>query len=196
MKKIVLLLPTMILLVVTSFTVSAAQIDGNSFDIPADYTDGTVSIVGPDGSAATATVYSVMLEWTEIDGVAYAGAQTVYYWDAEALTYVRHDSSTNAGWTDDDDSVTITVTNRSNSAVVATASFNAAENIGATVSCQFDGNGAEIASAAPTQAELEAGTLAGSVKTGTITGDITASGTLNSGVTSVGTITITIEPNS
>ena len=195
MKRIALLSLAIILVSVMSFTVSAEQIGEDSFDIPADYTDGTVSIVGPDGSAATATVYSVKLEWTEINGVAYADAQSVYYWDADALTYVKHDSSMDAGWTDANDSVIITVTNRSNSAVVATASFNAAENIGASVSCQFNGNGAVIASAAPTQAELEAGTLAGSAKTGSITGDITASGTLNSGVTSVGTITITIEPN-
>ena len=195
MKKAGFILMAMVLLLSMSIIASADEIDGGTIDIPASYTDGSVTIVGPDGSATTATVYSVTLTWTEIDGVAYAGAQTVYYWDAEALTYVKHTSSTEEGWTDSNDSVTITVTNKSNSGVVATASFNAATNIGATVACEFNGNSAAIASAAPTQAELEAGTLAGSAKTGTITGDITASGTLNSGITSVGTITITIEPN-
>ena len=196
MKKAGFILMAMVLLFSMSIIASADEINGGSIDIPASYTDGSVTIVGPDGSTTTATVYSVTLTWTEIDGVAYAGAQTVYYWDAEALTYVKHENSTNAGWTDNNDSVTITVTNKSNSGVVATATFNAASDIGASVECEFAGNSAAIASAAPTQEELEAGTLAGSAKTGTITGDITASGTLNSGITSVGTITITIAPNS
>lgn len=195
MKKIFLILLATAMLLVMTVVVSAEQIDSESIDIPANYTDGSVTIVGPDGSTMTATVYSVTLAWTEIDGVAYADAQSVYYWDAEALTYVKHENSAEAGWTDDNDSVTITVTNKSNSGVVATAEFNAAMDIGASIECTFSGNGAAIASAAPTQAELEAGTLAGSAKTGNITGDITASGTLKSGVTSVGTITITIEPN-
>lgn len=194
MKKIFLLALVIVLAVMTSLTVSAEKIDEDSFDIPAEYSEGGIVIVGPDGSTTTATVYSVTLEWTEIDGVSYSGADTVYYWDADALTYVKHNSSTTAGWTDDSDSVAITITNRSNSAVVATANFNEAENIGANITCQFGGNGITIASAAPTQEELAAGTLVGSAKTGTITGNITASGTLNSGVTSVGTITITIEP--
>ena len=195
MKKIVFILLAAVVICTMTVIASADQIDSESIDIPANYTDGSVTIVGPDGSTTTATVYSVTLEWTGIDGVAYAGAQTVYYWDAAALTYVQHTNSTQEGWTDANDSFTVTVTNRSNSGVVATAAFNAAENIGASVECEFEGNGATIASAAPTQAELKAGTLAGSAKTGSITGDLTATGTLDSDVTSVGTITITIEPN-
>lgn len=194
MKKLVSLLLAIVMVMCMSVTAFAAEIKtgDNTIDIPASYTGSSITIVGPDGSATTATVYSVKLEWTGINGVAYKGAQTAYYWDEATLTYKQHDNSTTAGWTDDSDSCTITVTNKSNAAIKATAEFKAAENIGATVTCAFGNNGCTIASAAPTKAQLEAGTVNGSAKTGQITADISASGTLNSGVTSVGTITITI----
>lgn len=192
MKKIVSLLLAVVMVMCMSVTAFAAEIDSDTIDIPASYTGSSITIVGPDGSATTATVYSVKLEWTGINGVAYKGAQTAYYWDEASLTYKQHDNSTTAGWTDDSDSCTITVTNKSNAAIKATAEFKAAENIGATVTCAFGNNGCTIASAAPTEAELKAGTVQGAAKIGQITADISASGTLNSGVTSVGTITITI----
>lgn len=192
MKKAISILLALAMILSMSITVFANEIDSETINVPASFTAGTVEIVGPDGTTTTATVYSVKLTWTAITGVSYEAANTYYYWDSENLTYVKHDSSTDAGWSDASDSFTINITNQSNDAITADAAFVKADGIGATVNCTFENNDCTIASAAPTQAEVEAGKLAGAAKSDTITADITASGTLNSGVTSVGTITITI----
>ena len=195
MKKVISLLLALVMVMGLSVGAMAEEIqtDNNTMDVGATYVPGTVQIVGPDGTVQNATVYSVELDWTAIGNVKYDGGTAAYYWDAEALQYKTHSgASESAGWTTDEVSCTITVTNNSNSSVTATAEFAAKENIGATVSCTFTNNGVEIASAAPTQAELAAGTTQGSAKSDTITATVTANGALNSGVTSVGTITITI----
>lgn len=195
MKKLISLALALTLALCMSVTAFATIDAGdNDIDVPATYNPGTVSIVGPDGTAATANVYSVKLEWTAIANLVYDGGNEAYYWDATAMEYKKHETaSQKADWDNNQASCTITITNSSNAAIQATAAFAAAEDIGATVNCTFANNGCTVASAAPTQAQLEAGTVAGSAKTGTITASITASGALKSGVTTVGTITITIE---
>ena len=192
MKKAISILLALALVLSMGIQAFASEIDSETINVPASYTAGTVEIVGPDGTTTTATVYSVKLTWSAITGVSYEAANTYYYWDSENLTYVKHDSSTDAGWADAEDSFTISITNKSNDVIKANAEFVEEEDIGATIACQFENNGCTIASAAPSQAELESGKLAGSAKSDTITADITASGTLTSGTTSVGTITITI----
>ena len=188
MKKAISL--TLALALAMTMTAFAADInvDNNTIDVGASYTGGGVSVSG--------TVYSVKLTWTAIENISYDAGTTAYKWDAAQLKYVEDDTkSVDAGWNKGETSCTITVTNSSNAAVTATAAFSAKENIGATVSCEFTNNGVEVASAAPTEAQLAAGTTAGSVKTAQIGANISANGALNSGVTSVGTITITISGN-
>lgn len=188
MKKALSL--TLALALAMTMTAFAADINvgNNTMDVGASYTGGGVSVSG--------TVYSVNLTWTDIDSISYDAGTTAYKWDANALEYVVDDEHTvDAGWSKDDTSCTITVTNSSNAAVTATASFAPKANIGATVTCEFTNNGVEVASAAPTEAQLANGTTAGSVKTAQITATVTANGALNSGVTSVGTITVTLSGN-
>lgn len=193
MKKAISLFLALVLVLSMSVTALAVEVDNSSQDVGATYVPGTVQIVGPDGQTTTATVYSVNLTWTSIANVSYDGGKDAYYWDASALEYKKHTTASEAaGWTADETSCTITITNSSNAAVTATAAFTPAAEIGATASCSFTNNGCVVASAAPTQAQLEAGTTAGSAKTGTITANVSVSGDLKSGVTSVGTISITI----
>lgn len=187
MKKALSLILALAMVMSLGISAMAEEINAgeNEIDVGASYTGGGVSITG--------TVYSVKLSWTAIENISYNAGTVAYKWDATKLEYVEDtNNSVSAGWNKDTTSCTITVTNSSNAAVTATAAFTQKENIGATVNCTFTNNGAEIASAAPTQAELANGTTEGSAKTGTITANVTASGELNSGVTSVGTITITI----
>lgn len=194
MKKVISLLLVVVLAFSLSVTALAVDVDNNSQTVGATYVPGTVQIVGADGTVSTATVYSVNLTWTAIANVSYDGGKDAYYWDASALEYKKHDTASEAAdWTKDETSCTITVTNSSNAAVTATAAFTPAADIGATATCTFTNNGCTVASAAPTQAQLEAGTTAGSIQTNTITANVAVSGTLKSGVNSVGTISITID---
>ena len=198
MKKyisVLLAVVVLLALAVPAFASSIPTTGDTSVDVPATYTAGTVQIVGPDGNVSTATVYSVNVSWTGIEAIRYSGETKAYYWDAASHSYkISTGASEAAGWTKDSTSCTITITNHSNAEIRPVAEFTAASDIGATVTCTFTGSGEKIASAAPSLEQLKEGVVSGSAQVGTITAAISASGALNSGVTSVGSISITINP--
>ena len=124
----------------------------------------------------SATVYNVDIAWTDMS-FTYTGAGEGT-WDPETHQYT---GGSEAAWTASDDS--ITVTNHSNTAVTATASYVADSGYGSTT-MTFGNNGATVATAVDTTVDqapsaiitvTPGGTLAESAnggKIGTITVEI------------------------
>ena len=168
MKKIlaVVLALTMIVgMSIPAFAADITKLDGTQdFDVKAKYTFNN----------NTAPVYGVNVSWTAISFEYVVGQGA---WNPEKLDY---DANASAAWKATEATTTITVENRSNATIVATAEFEPAIT-GATADVD------------------DAITLVSAVgctdtgKTGTI--DVTvdvSEAVLAQGETSVGTITVTI----
>ena len=170
MKKITTLLAAAALTCAMGTTAFAADQDGvRTGDYPADVT-GTYQ-AGSSG----AVVYSVDIAWTNMN-FTYTGAGEA--WDPETHQY---SGSSEGAWTASNDS--ITVTNHSNAAVKATASYKAETGYDSTT-MTFGNNEATVATAV--------GTEVASAPSATIT--VTPGGTLAESANGgkIGTITVSI----
>ena len=168
MKKLVSMLVAAALVCTMSTTAFAADQDGvgtGSYyaDVKGTYRSGAV-------------VYSVDIAWTDMS-FTYTGAGGGT-WDPETHQY---SGSSEGAWTASNDS--ITVTNHSNAAVKATASYQAEPGYESTT-MTFGNNGATVATAV--------GTEVASAPSATIT--VTPGGTLAESANGgkIGTITVSI----
>ena len=168
MKKITTLLAAAALTCAMGTTAFAADQDGVS---TGDY---TADVKGT--YQAGAVVYSVDIAWTDMS-FTYTGAGEGT-WDPETHQY---SGSSEGAWTASNDS--ITVTNHSNAAVKATASYQAETGYESTT-MTFGNNGATVATAV--------GTEVASAPSATIT--VTPGGTLAESANGgkIGTITVSI----
>lgn len=171
MKKLVSMLAVAALTCTMGTTAFAADQDGvNTGNYNADV-KGTYQ-AGDSG----AVVYSVDIAWTDMS-FTYTGAGEGT-WNPETHQY---SGSSEGAWTASDDS--ITVTNHSNAAVKATASYQAETGYESTI-MTFGNNGATVATAV--------GTEVASAPSATIT--VTPGGTLADTADGgkIGTITVSI----
>ena len=169
MKKLVSILAVAALTCAMGTTAFAADQDGvNTGSYSADV-KGTYQAGG-------AVVYSVDIAWTDMS-FTYTGAGEGT-WDPETHQY---SGSSEGAWTASDDS--ITVTNHSNAAVKATASYQAETGYESTT-MTFGNNEATVATAV--------GTEVASAPSATIT--VTPGGTLAESANGgkIGTITVSI----
>ena len=171
MKKITTLLAAAALTCAMGTTAFAADKDGVS---TGDYTADVNGTYQAGGSGAV--VYSVDIAWTNMN-FTYTGAGEGT-WDPETHQY---SGSSEGAWTASDDS--ITVTNHSNTAVKATAKFEADSGYESTT-MTFGNNEATVATAV--------GTEVASAPSATIT--VTPGGTLAESADGgkIGTITVSI----
>lgn len=171
MKKMISLLAAAALTCTMGTTAFAADQDGvNTGSYSADV-KGTYQTGGSDA------VYSVDIAWTDMSFI-YTGAGEGT-WDPETHQY---SGSSEGAWTASNDS--ITVTNHSNAAVKATASYQAETGYESTTMTFGENNGNTIATAV--------GTQVGEAPSATIT--VTPGGTLAESADGgkIGTITVSI----
>ena len=171
MKKMISLLAAAALTCTMGTTAFAADQDGvNTGSYSADV-KGTYQAGGSDA------VYSVDIAWTDMSFI-YTGAGEGT-WDPETHQY---SGSSEGAWTASNDS--ITVTNHSNAAVKATASYQAETGYESTTMTFGENNGNTIATAV--------GTQVGEAPSATIT--VTPGGTLAESADGgkIGTITVSI----
>ena len=171
MKKITTLLAAAALTCTMGTTAFAADQDGvNTGSYSAD-------VKGTYQAGSSGAVYSVDIAWTDMS-FTYTGAGEGT-WDPETHQYSG--GSSEGAWTASNDS--ITVTNHSNAAVKATASYQAETGYESTT-MTFGNNGATVATAV--------GTEVASAPSATIT--VTPGGTLAESANGgkIGTITVSI----
>lgn len=172
MKKITSLLAAAAMVGTMGTTAFAADQDGVGTGSYAADVHGTYKAGG-----SGAVVYSVDIAWTDMN-FTYTGAGKGN-WDPETHQYIG--GSEEGAWTASNDS--ITVTNHSNAAVKATASYKAERGY-VTTSMTFGNNAATVATAE--------GTEVASAPSATIT--VSPSGTLADSADGrkIGTITVNI----
>ena len=170
MKKITTLLAAAALTCAMGTTAFAADQDGVK---TGDYTADVKGTYQAGGSGAV--VYSVDIAWTDMS-FTYTGGEGT--WDPETHQY---SGSSEGAWTASNDS--ITVTNHSNAAVKATASYQAETGYESTT-MTFGNNEATVATAVGTEVDL--------APSATIT--VTPGGTLAESANGgkIGTITVSI----
>lgn len=186
MKRTISILLALVMVLALSIAAFADYTpNGNTEQaVTATYNAGTADAPG--------TVYYVTVAWTQDNNsLTYTDGTAAYRWDPNTLTYVSADEGgTAAGWTGTAQ-YTVTVTNRSNAAVVAEAGWNANEGI--TVDCSYEeGNTVTLDSAADGVTPGNEGT--GEETTGSITAKIgtPTAGAIDEGSTTIGTLTVTI----
>lgn len=134
-----------------------------------------------------AKTYLVTVDWTIESTLKYSNGTTTYTWNTDDTKY--ESSTAGKGWTGEAD-VAITVTNKSNDAITAKATWAAAEGI--TAACEFDKTTIDVESAAK-GVEVADG-AEGSAKTGEIKASVATptEGTISENNATVGTITVAI----
>jgi len=190
MKKLFCLMLTAFMLLSLNVTVFAEEdaaivpdgaLTGN---VSADYTEGTDAV-------DAGTVYSVQIEWTSIGKLHYQGATGgTYTWNPNTLQYeVSGDSE--ASWTDA--SVEIDVTNKSNTSILVQAKYADAGTGAQTKMKNWTDNMIEVGvGSAATNIDFTDTSAMGLAQTETITGIVTAEGSIAQNVATVGTITLTL----
>ena len=180
--SILLALVMVLALSIAAFADDDIPISGGnkSQEVIAQYVSGTVGEPG--------IIYYVTIEWNTVENtLKYADASSDYVWNPETLTYSG--DSNEAGWSGSAQ-YTVTVTSRSNAAVVAQASWEGNGNI--IANCSFDNNSVYLNSAA---ADITPGDEAtGEEQTGSITATIgtPTEGTIDDSSKTVGTLTVTL----
>ena len=171
MKKLVSMLVAAALVCTMSTTAFAADQTG------VDTGSYSADVKGTYQAGSSGAVYSVDIAWTDMSFI-YTGAGEGT-WDPETHQYSG--GSSEGAWTASNDS--ITVTNHSNAAVKATASYQP-ETGYETTTMTFGNNGATVATAV--------GTEVASAPSATIT--VTPGGTLAESANGgkIGTITVSI----
>lgn len=150
----------------------------------------TAEYVGNTEDKDVATVYYVTVDWNVTSTLKYSDGTTTYTWNTEDTKYVANTEE--QGWTGTA-TVEITVTNKSNADITATATWANAEDI--TAECTFANDGKVTVESAAKDVEVADGAK-GEAQTGTITATVAtpAEGTISENNATVGTITVTIAP--
>ena len=146
-----------------------------------------------DDAEDVAKVYLVTVEWTPSGNLAYYDGTTTYEWNA-ADTQYEEVPPTDQAWTGEA-TVAIKVTNQSNDAVTATATWKNADTITAA-QCQFTTDGVVTVKSAAEDIPVEHESK-GEAQSETITATINSStitGTISEQNKTVGTITVAIAP--
>lgn len=192
MKKTLSILLAVVLMFAMAIPVFAAE-ETSSDTITSATGDSQHAVTaefdkGSDNSESVAKVYYVTVDWTVNSTLKYSNGTTTYTWNAEDTQYTSE--TTGDGWTGSA-SVTIKVTNKSNDAITATPSWEAASPIEAT--CDFNTPKLDVASAA-TGVDFASGTLTGAAQNGTITATVNqpTAGSITENNAVVGTITVHI----
>lgn len=180
MKKALSLILALAMVMSLGISAMAVTHTGNgSQDVDADFKEGTVSDTG--------VIYSVHIEWNSIAKLTYTEGDTTYRWDAANQKYVVA-SSTESEWSGG--AFKVTITNKSNAAITATASYTDTANDGLTTEMEWTKQTATCDSAAKNITNY-AGT--GTPTTGELSGTVKVTeGSINADTAGVGSITITI----
>ena len=138
-----------------------------------------------------ATVYHVTLEWAVTSTLKYSAGTTTYTWNADDTKYEA--STAGEGWTGTAQ-VKVTVTNKSNAEIDATAVWAKVGDIEATVS--FSDNGQITVPSAAKDITTVTDGAKGEEQTGSITASITAitGGTITTDNAVIGTVNLTLAP--
>lgn len=182
MKKVFSVVLALVMVLSLSLTAFAdIPVNNGSQTVDAEYVAGTVTDTG--------TVYSVHLEWTSFNDLTYTQGDTVYRWDAATSKYVvDEDKSTDDVWSGG--SFSVTVTNKSNADITATASY--ADNAGDSLSTVMDWTKQSVTCESAAR-NISGYTGTGAPTTGVISGTVTVtSGSISADTAGVGTISITI----
>lgn len=196
MKKILSMI--LALTMIFSLSITAFAADLNTDEYTGNLTGNVNATYTATAEATSAgNIYAVSIEWTNIGTLVYSGgSEGTYRWNPTSLKYELDENSAEAaGWTDA--SVTITVKNSSNASITATAEYKD-NNTGATTSmkdwtdnkCSVTCTSAAVNNG--TTIEINDTTTQGAIVSGTISGTVTATGTISKNTDSVGTITITL----
>lgn len=180
MKKALSLLLALIVVMTLSVGAMAVSHTGDdSMDVDADFVAGDVSDTG--------VIHSVHIEWNSIAKLTYTEGDTKYLWDAASQKYVVA-SSTESEWSGG--AFKVTITNRSNADITATASYTDTANDGLTTEMEWAKQTVTCESAAKNIINYS-GT--GSPTTGELSGTVKVTeGSINANTAGVGRITITI----
>lgn len=193
MKKTISILLALVLVLALSATAFAANsIEPNvsgtgkatTGDVTASYTDGTTGEV--------AKAYYVTVSWDVDSSLAYTAGNTTLTWNAEEMKY---EGTTGDGMWSGAATVKVTVTNKSNAAITATAVWNKDTSAGASAEMKFDNATVRVESAADGVAVVAG--QSGAEKTGTITGTISSgdvSGTISETDAKLGNVTVSFQP--
>lgn len=166
MKKIFALILTLALV----FSLAAVPAYAADTTISGETRSATQEVTAKyDAGDAGTAVYSVTISWGSMDFDYTSGA-----WNPSTHAY-------NGNWDKDNDH-TVTVTNHSNKAIIATLSYAVAESLKDNISGSFDKTTMNLATAVGTAFE----------NAPTDTATLTLAGTLTETAT-VGTITVTIQ---
>lgn len=184
MKRTISILLALVMVLALSIAAFADYTpNGNTTqEVTATYNAGT--------SGEPGTVYYVTVAWQQdSNDLTYTDGTAAYRWDPETLTYVSADEGGTApGWTGSA-KYTVTVTNKSNAAVMAQTSWQGNEGI--TADCSYeDGDTVALGSAAEgvtpgSGAEGEEQTERITAEIKVLDGSIASSG-------AIGTLTVTI----
>lgn len=182
MKKMICMI--LALVMVFSLSVSAMADDitttgDTSKNVTATYTAGSEA-------TNAGAIYSVKLTWTDVNVTYVGGNAGTYTWNPATLKYELSGNST-GNWTDD--GITITVENRSNAGITATATY--AKTGSEALTFANDGK-VTLTSAAVNNGnaiEYNDTNTTGAAQTGTITGKM--GGTITE-AGELGTITVTL----
>lgn len=189
MKKYLVALLALVMMFALAIPVFAEPVEvsvpgSSSADIKADYEEGEVD-------DTVTTVYLVTVDWATESTLKYSDGTTTYKWNANTTKYEAQDPE-DQGWTGDA-KVTITVTNKSNDAIKASAAWENADDIVANCAFESEKNAVEVASADQNTSITE-GKLEGEAVTETIKAIVTVSdGAISEADAKVGTVTLTIE---
>lgn len=190
MKKIInlfLALAIVFALAVPAFADDTATFETNTGSADKDVTAKYESEKVDEDLSNVAKVYLVTVDWTVNSTLKYSDGTRTYKWNAGDTKYEEVDP-TDDGW-EGSASVTINVTNKSNDAIKATASWEAKNGI--TVDCSFDEETVDVASAAA-NATIQNPNGAAVIKTITATIDKPTAGKITTDNAVVGTITVEI----
>lgn len=188
MKKFLIALLALVMMFALAVPVFAEPAEvsvpgSSSADIKANYEEGT-------DSDRVETVYLVTVDWKINSTLVYSDGTTTYKWNANDTKYEAQ-APEDKGWTGNA-TVEITVTNKSNAAITASAEWTDATDI--TAACDFVESEIEIASAATgTNLSAPDKVLEGSAQTDKIEATVEVTdGTIDADDTTVGTITVSI----
>lgn len=156
-----------------------------SEDVTATFVDGSTGEV--------AKSYYVNVSWEVSSSLTYTAGDTTLTWNAEEMQY---ESSTEEGTWTGEATVKVTITNKSNAAISATAIWNQDTAAGATAEMSFNNATVQVEDASVGVA-LENGAKAEAPKTATITGTISSdnvSGSISNSNAKLGNVTVSFKP--
>ena len=194
MKKTLSILLSIVLMFALAIPVFAAE-ETSVTDLPANPAPNhdVTATYTPGQNVSGGTVYHVTVAWDIQSDLTYTQGNTTYTWNTDSTKYEKGEPAEDK-WSGKA-TVTITVTNRSNAAITATPSWQAAAGIdvtcdeGTAVNVPSAATGTDLTAAEPmVQGEAKSDTITATVNTPT-------GGSISANNAVVGTITVNIAAN-